>query len=122
MGALMTGTGGLGSYIARHFVSQNVPCSLYGTARQIDAVKQVVDIGKIRIFKGDILDADSLINAVRESSADRIIHTAGPRATQIRKDPKYCVRVHIQGTLNVLEPARKAILTESYSAVQVRCT
>jgi len=110
MGALVTGTGGLGSYIARHFISQGVPCSLYGTARQIDAIKQIVDVSKVVIFKGDILDANSLNNAVSESGADRIIHTAGPRATQTRKDPKYCVRVHIQGTLNVLEAARKANL------------
>ena len=110
MGALVTGTGGLGSHIARRFILQGVPCSLYGTARQIDAVKQIVDVNKVRIFKGDILDADSLNNAVRESGADRIIHTAGPRATQTRKDPKYCVRVHIQGALNVLEAARKANL------------
>jgi len=110
MGALVTGTGGLASYIARHFVSQDVPCSLYGTARQIDAVRQIVDISKVKIFKGDILDADSLDSAVRESGADRVIHTAGPRATQTRKDPKHCVRVHIQGTLNVLEAARKSDL------------
>jgi nucleoside-diphosphate-sugar epimerase len=107
MSVLVTGTGGLGSYIARYFVSQGVAVSLYGTARQTDAIKQVVDIRKTRIFKGDILDADALADAVKQSRADRIIHTAGPRATQTRKDPKYCVRVHIQGTLNVLETARR---------------
>lgn len=107
MSVLVTGTGGLGSYIARHFVSQGVSVSLYGTARQIDAIKQIVNVSKVRIFKGDILDANTLENAVKESKADRIIHTAGPRATQTRKDPKYCVMVHIQGTLNVLETARK---------------
>lgn len=107
MGALVTGTGGLGTYLARHFVNQGVPVSLYGTARQIDALKQIVDLSKVKIFKGDILDEDALADAVKQSAADRIIHTAGPRATQTRKDPKYCVRVHIQGTLNVLETARK---------------
>ncbi|MBM3897930.1 MAG: NAD(P)-dependent oxidoreductase [Thaumarchaeota archaeon] len=107
MGVLVTGTGGLGSYIARHFVSQGGSVSLYGTARQTDAIKQIVDLRKTKIFKGDILDADGLADAVKQSEADRIIHTAGPRATQTRKDPKHCVRVHIQGTLNVLETARK---------------
>lgn len=107
MGALVTGTGGLGTYLAKHFVNEGVPVSLYGTGRQIDAVRQIVDTSKVRIFKGDILDAEALADALKQSSADRIIHTAGPRATQTRKDPKYCVRVHIQGTLNVLEVARK---------------
>ena len=110
MGALVTGTGGLGTYLARYFVEKGIPCSMYGTARQIDAMKQILDVSKVKIFKGDILDADALSNAVKQSGADRIIHTAGPRATQTRKDPKYCVRVHIQGTLNVLEVARKVNL------------
>lgn len=110
MAALITGTGGLGTYLARYFVEKGVPCSMYGTARQIDAIKQIQDVSKVKIFKGDILDADALSSAVKQSGADRIIHTAGPRATQTRRDPKYCVRVHIQGTLNVLEVARKANL------------
>ena len=110
MGALVTGTGGLASYLGRRFVNEGVPISLYGTARQIVALKQIVDLSKVKIFKGDILDDEALADAVKRSGADRIIHTAGPRATQTRKDPKHCVRVHIQGTLNVLEVARRTNL------------
>ena len=81
MGALVTGTGGLASYIARYFISQGVPCSLYGTTRQIDAVRQIVDTSKLKIFKGDILDADSLNIALRDSglivvkNSDSSVHT-----------------------------------------------
>jgi len=100
----------MGSHIASRLVEEGVRCVMYGTGRQVEAMKDLMEITKIDIFKGDILDMNALSSAVKESNVDRIIHTAGPRATQTRKDPKTGMRTHLLGTVNVLEVARKADL------------
>ena len=110
MSVMVTGTGGMGSHIASRLVDEGVRCVMYGTGRQIEAMKDLMDIAKIDIFKGDILDREALSSAVKEANVERIIHTAGPRATQTRKDPRTGMRTHLLGTMNVLEVARAADL------------
>ena len=112
MKVLITGTGGMGAHISKVLVNKNISCSLYGTCRQIDAISKIVDLNKIKMHKGDILDYTRLETVIKENNIDHIIHTAGPRATQCRKhdytnDPDNGIRVHTMGTSNVLEAARK---------------
>ena len=112
MKVLITGTGGMGAHISKVLVNKNISCSLYGTCRQIDAISKIVDLNKIKMYKGDILDYTRLETVIKENNIDHIIHTAGPRATQCRKhdytnDPDNGIRVHTMGTSNVLEAARK---------------
>ena len=112
MKVLVTGTGGMGAHISKVLVNKNISCSLYGTCRQIDAISKIVDLNKIKMHKGNILDHTRLETVIKENNIDHIIHTAGPRATQCRKhdytnDPDNGIRVHTMGTSNVLEAARK---------------
>ena len=112
MKVLVTGTGGMGAHISKVLLDNNVNCSLYGTCRQTDAISKIVDINKIEMHKGDILDHIRLETVIKENNIDHIIHTAGPRATQCRKhdytnDSDNGIRVHTMGTSNVLEASRK---------------
>ena len=57
MKVLITGTGGMGAHISKVLIDNNVDTSLYGTCRQTEAISKIVDIDKIEMHKGDILDA-----------------------------------------------------------------
>tara|TARA_B100000949_G_C14270805_1_gene447242 strand:- start:1218 stop:2165 length:948 start_codon:yes stop_codon:yes gene_type:complete len=112
MKVLITGTGGMGAHISKVLTDNNVDTSLYGTCRQTEAISKIVDISKIEMHKGDILDHSRLEEVIKENNIDHIIHTAGPRATQCRNhdyanDPENGIRVHTMGTSNVLEASRK---------------
>ncbi len=104
---LVTGTGGMGAHVVARLLRSGVDCSFYGTGRQAAALGEFVDPAKVPIYKGDILDIDTLKSAVRKSAAERIIHTAGPRATQTRTNPTEGMRIHLVGTGNVMEVARR---------------
>ena len=82
MKVLITGTGGMGAHISKVLTDNNVDTSLYGTCRQTEAISKIVDISKIEMHKGDILDHSRLEEVIKENNIDHIIHTAGPRATQ----------------------------------------
>ncbi|MEE9282992.1 MAG: NAD(P)-dependent oxidoreductase [Nitrososphaerales archaeon] len=103
---LVTGTGGMGAHIVARLLRSGVAASFYGTGRQVAALGELVDPAKVPIYKGDILDIETLRTAVRKSAAERIIHTAGPRATQTRTNAAQGMRVHLVGTCNVMEVAR----------------
>ncbi|MEE6245728.1 MAG: NAD(P)-dependent oxidoreductase [Thermoproteota archaeon] len=112
MKVLITGTGGMGAHISKVLTDNNVDTSLYGTCRQTEAISKIVDISKIEMHKGDILDHSRLEEVIKENNIDHIIHTAGPRATQCRNhdytnDSENGIRVHTMGTSNVLEASRK---------------
>ncbi|MCH2379894.1 MAG: NAD-dependent epimerase/dehydratase family protein [Nitrososphaerales archaeon] len=112
MKVLITGTGGMGAHISKVLIDKNVDTSLYGTCRQTEAISKIVDIDKVEMHKGDILDSAKLESVIKDNNIDHIIHTAGPRATQCRNhdyanDSETGIRVHTMGTSNVLEAARK---------------
>ena len=112
MKVLITGTGGMGAHISKVLIDKNVDTSLYGTCRQTEAISKIVDIDKVEMHKGDILDSAKLESVIKDNDIDHIIHTAGPRATQCRNhdytnDSETGIRVHTMGTSNVLEAARK---------------
>ncbi len=104
---LVTGTGGMGSHIVGRLIQNGIDCSFYGTGRQVAAIKEVVDLAKVPIHKGDILDLEMFRTAVKDSECNVIIHTAGPRATQTRANPSKGMRIHLVGTANVMETARR---------------
>jgi len=112
MKVLITGTGGMGAHISKVLIDKNVDTSLYGTCRQTEAISKIVDIDKVEMHKGDILDSAKLESVIKDNNIDHIIHTAGPRATQCRNhdyknNSETGIRVHTMGTSNVLEAARK---------------
>ena len=85
MKVLITGTGGMGAHISKVLIDKNVDTSLYGTCRQTEAISKIVDLNKIEMHKGDILDHTRLESVIKENDIDHIIHTAGPRATRTRR-------------------------------------
>jgi len=77
--ALITGiTGQDGSYLAEFLLSKDY--KVFGLIRRtsamnLDRIKHILD--KITILSGDLLDQNSLINAIQESNPDELYNLAG---------------------------------------------
>ena len=60
----------------------------------------------MRFVIGDITDGASVLKALKESSARRVIHLAGLQVPACQADPVGGALVNVLGTLNVFEAAR----------------
>lgn len=75
-------------------------------ARRLGAIMTPEDLDGVRFVVGDITDAESVLTALRKSSATRVIHLAGLQVPACQADPVGGARVNVLGTLNVFEAAR----------------
>jgi nucleoside-diphosphate-sugar epimerase len=74
--------------------------------RRLSAIMSPKDLERVRFVVGDITDAASVLAAIRESSAKRVIHLAGLQVPACQADPVGGALVNVLGTLNVFEAAR----------------
>lgn len=95
---LITGiTGFVGSHLAKRLT--DVGAVVYGMSRTTE---------RERVMKGDVLDFPSVDRIMKDRHIGICIHLAGESLVESgQKDPYHTYRVNIQGTLNVLESARK---------------
>lgn len=108
MPVLLIGGGLVGSQIANILVNDDEDVTVLDYAPQPDCLAENVDIGRLRIVQGDILSPLSIVNALRDSGADRIVHTAAYPMLTIgaQQNPYGAIQINIMGTVNVLEAAR----------------
>lgn len=106
---MVTGTGFLGSYVVSDLLKEGYDEKpiFFGTARQSDAISDVINLRKVNLVKGDILDAEKLKEAIRTNDVKTIVHTAGVLISGARDNPALAVKTNVIGTLNVLEIARQ---------------
>jgi nucleoside-diphosphate-sugar epimerase len=76
-------------------------------ARRLNAIIAPADIERVRFVTGDITDAGSVLTALQDSSAARVIHLAGLQVPACQADPVGGALVNVVGTLNVFEAARR---------------
>ena len=106
MTVLITGSGLIGSQIARLFSETGEATLLYDLAPLPEAISQIVETSKVKVMRGDILDLASLISSLKENHVDRLVHTAALLPGSLTKGLHYGVRVNVDGTLNVCEASR----------------
>lgn len=106
MKILITGGAGfIGSSIAKDLLKDGDDIIVYDYRNDIKSLKGIKD--QIRIVKCDIRNYNSLKKESR--SVDGIIHLAAiSRVIWCYKKPRECVDINVQGTINVLESARKS--------------
>lgn len=76
-------------------------------ARRLSAIMAPADIERVRFVIGDVTDVGSVLAALKDSSAKRVIHLAGLQVPACQADPVAGALVNVLGTLNVFEAARK---------------
>ncbi len=103
---LVTGAGMVGAFAAAELLRTGETPVLYDLAPARDYLGTVLDLSRIKIVRGDILDIPCLIRTIQENRVDRIIHTAGLLTAGVRDNPYAGINVNIVGTAAVLEAAR----------------
>jgi len=92
-------TGFIGSKLALKLAAKDHTVhALYRSAEKAN----ILNAPNIKLFKGDILDAESLITAMQ--GCDQVYHTAA-YANVWAKDRSLIYRLNIEGTMNVLQAA-----------------
>jgi len=107
MTILVTGAGLIGSYICKQLVELGEKPVLFDLAPRTDCISDVIEINKIKLIKGNILNFSKLVEVIKKEKIDRIIHTAAMLNIPGRVESPYMgVKVNIEGTMNILEVAR----------------
>jgi nucleoside-diphosphate-sugar epimerase len=107
MRVLVTGTGFIGSYVVRELLDNGDDVVFYGFFENPNAIANVVgDLSRVKQVRGDVLDLDALLKAVRDNGVEAIVHTAAILIAGARENPLNAVKVNVLGTANVLEVAR----------------
>lgn len=106
MVTMVTGSGMVGSQAARILLERGERVVLYDAVPRPDFVGTLVDISKVKLIRGDLLDLPHLLHTIKEESIDRIIHTAGFLHAQVHERPYLGVKVNVEGTMNILEASR----------------
>jgi nucleoside-diphosphate-sugar epimerase len=108
MTVLVVGAGLVGSQIARILVENGERPVLMDRAPQPEALRRIVDLSKVTLVEGDVLQPLSLAAILREHEVSRIVHMAANPMLTIgaQKNPIGSIELNIMGTANVLEAAR----------------
>jgi len=103
------GSGFLGSHVCRELAERNIEVISFDIqSSDFQSRKSQPTTGSIRFVKGDILNPESLVDCVNDFKVTGIIHTvAAGNEAAARQDPHPAITLNVQGTLNVLEAARK---------------
>lgn len=108
MAVLIIGAGLVGSQIARILTEQGERPVLMDRAPQPRALAQIIEVSKITLVEGDVLQPLSLAGILREHAITEIAHLAANPMLTIgaQKDPISAIELNIMGTAHVLEAAR----------------
>ena len=106
----ITGAQGcIGSWIVKTLAERGdtpVVFDLSNDTRRLNAIIAPADLERVCFVTGDITDAGSVLAALKDSSAKRVIHLAGLQVPACQADPVGGAIVNVVGTLNVFEATR----------------
>ena len=108
MTVLVIGAGLVGSQIARILVEKGERPVLMDRAPQPQALGRIVDLAKVTLVEGDVLQPLALAGILREHAISELVHMAANPMLTIgaQKNPLGSIELNIMGTANVLEAAR----------------
>src|SRR5487761_820001 len=108
MRCLITGGGGFaGSHLAEYLIRQGEEVFIF--ARQEDGLQNLDGfLPEVRIERGDLLDADRVLELLKSSKPQRIYHLAALSSpADSFHDPKTTYDVNFAGTFNLLSAWRQ---------------
>jgi len=108
MAVLIIGAGLVGSQVARILVEQGERPVLMDRAPQPQALAEIVELAKVDLVQGDVLQPLALAHILREKKIENVVHLAANPMLTIgaQRDPHAAIELNVMGTVNVLEAAR----------------
>ncbi|WP_134671616.1 NAD-dependent epimerase/dehydratase family protein [Halorussus marinus] len=100
------GTGFIGSYVARDLADAGHDVVAYDLATDVRILEKLGVADAVEVVRGDVTDPTSVIRAIRETGATRVVHLAALLTSLARENPRDAARVNVLGTNNVFEAAR----------------
>ncbi|WP_135806500.1 NAD-dependent epimerase/dehydratase family protein [Halorussus marinus] len=100
------GTGFIGSYVARDLADAGHDVVAYDLATDARILEKLGVADAVEVVRGDVTDPTSVIRAIRETGATRVVHLAALLTSLARENPRDAARVNVLGTNNVFEAAR----------------
>lgn len=98
------GLGVIGAWVTRELFEQGIRVVTYDAAVNTTLIKDIAD--KVECVAGDVLDLPTIIHTIKYYRIDRIIHLAALMPLQLEANVFMRYKVHVDGTMNILEAAR----------------
>jgi nucleoside-diphosphate-sugar epimerase len=100
------GSGFIGSHVVDRLVAEDASVVVFDNRVREDNLGAALASGRVRTVEGDVTDSTAVRAAADAVSG--IFHMAVLPLGPCSEDPRRCVEVNVDGTLNVLEAARDA--------------
>lgn len=112
------GTGQIGSFLCEELVKGGHKVVCYDFKPNMENIAPIAD--RVTMAAGDVTDMSELLNVIKQSSVERVIHLAALVLLDSMQHPAKAYAVNIIGANNVLEAARilgleKVVLASSVS-------
>ena len=108
---LVTGAQGcIGAWVVKLLVERGDHPLVLDLSEESGRLAQIASpdvAAKVEYRRGDITDFDTVLNALRESGAQRIIHLAGLQVPFCKADPPLGAAVNVLGTVHIFEAAKR---------------
>jgi UDP-glucose 4-epimerase len=100
------GSGFIGSHVVDRLVAEGASVVVFDNRIREDNLGEALASGRVRTVEGDVTDPASVRFAANGVAG--VFHMAVLPLGPCSEDPRLCVEVNVDGTLNVLETARDA--------------
>jgi UDP-glucose 4-epimerase len=101
------GTGFIGAHAVRALAAAGHEVTLFDIAPNREFLRFVLggDHPQVNVAVGDVSDAFSVLHAMRDCGAERVVHLAALLSLRSDQNPMRALRVNCEGTLNIFEAA-----------------
>ena len=106
MTVLITGAGLIGCHLAKRLVDAGKQAVLYDLSPNREYIDKVVGKNRAEVVAADMRDLPALINALKRSNAEAVVHTAGLIGGRVAANSYTGTTNNIIGTVHVLEAAQ----------------
>lgn len=106
MHVLITGAGMVGAHLAQLLHSQGDRVTLFELSPVLSYLTRMVDLEQVKLIRGDVTNVPDLVDAIQQSGAEGVVHTAALLGAAVDKAPYTAHKVNVDGTVNVMEAAR----------------
>jgi UDP-glucose 4-epimerase len=100
------GSGFIGSHVVDRLVAEGGSAVVFDNRVREENLAEGLASGRVRTIEGDVTDRAAVQEAV--AGTQGVFHMAVLPLGPCSDDPRRCVEVNVDGTLNVLEAAREA--------------